>query len=127
MNYAKSRSNIAEERLIRVGITGTGAADPTRRAGPGVTVTRTAQGVYKYTFADNPGTFVGINGPCLRADTPSAVKDYSVSGDTYTSPTGSADGFIEVSVWDAAAAAVDLAAAQYLDLTFVFAAQSVIK
>lgn len=126
MNYSKSLSNIPEERLIRVGITGAGAATPTRRAGPGVTVTYTATGVYRYSFSDNPGTFVGIAGPCLRADTPSAVKGYSISGDTYVAPSGSTDGYIEVSVWDSSNAAVDLAAAQYLDLTFVFADQSVI-
>lgn len=127
MDFSPSRTSIAEERLIRVGITGTGAADPTRRAGPGVAVTRTAQGVYRYTFADNPGTFVGLAGnPALGADTPSGVKGYSVTRDTYTSPASGADGYIELSVWDASNAAVDLAAAQYMDVTFVFAHQSTI-
>lgn len=124
MNYSKSLSNIPEERLIRVGVTGATTSDPTRRAGPGVTVTRTAAGVLKYAFADNPGTFVAISGPCLRADTPSGVKGYSISGDTYIAPASGADGYIEVSIWDASNNAVDLTTVQYLDLTFVFAAQS---
>ncbi len=126
MNFSNSKSNIAEERLIRVGVTGTGAADPTRRAGPGVTVTRTAQGVLKYSFSDNPGTFVAVAGPCFSADTPADVKGYTATGDTYVAPASGVDAYIEVSLWDSTLAAVDLAAAQYLDITFVFAAQSVI-
>lgn len=126
MNYSESKSNIAEERLIRVGITGTGAADPTRRAGPGVTVTRTAEGVLKFAFAENPGTFVGVAGHAFRAATPSGVAGYTIAGDTYTAPSGSTDGYIEVSVYNASDALDDLEANQYLDITFAFAAQSVI-
>lgn len=125
-DFSKSRSNIAEERTVRVGITGTGAADPTRRAGHGVTVTRTGVGVFKYAFTGNPGTFVGIAGFAFRADAPAAVKGYSAAGGAYVPPAGSAKGNISVSIFDAANAAVELAAAQYLDITFVFAAQKVI-
>lgn len=126
MNYSNSKSSIAEERLIRVGVTGASTADPTRRAGPGVTVTRTAIGVLKYSFADNPGTFVGIAGHAFRADTPSGVAGFTISGDTYVAPSGSTDGYIEVSLWDSTFAAVDLTSVQYLDIAFAFAAQSVI-
>lgn len=124
MDFPPSRSNMPDERLYRVGLTGTGAAHPTRRAGAGVTVTRTAAGVFKFAFNDNPGTFVGIAGWTLRADTASGVKGYSLSAGAYTAPANSADGFISVSLWDASNAAVELAAAQYLDITFVFSTQS---
>lgn len=127
MNFAEGKSNISEERVVRVGLTGTGAADPTRRAGPGVTVTRTAVGVFRYTFADNPGTFVEIAGFMFRADAPAAVKNYSLTGGAYVAPASGAKGYLEVSLWTGAGAATELAAAQYLDITFVFAAQSVIK
>lgn len=123
-DFTKSLSNMPEERLFRVGLTGTGAANPTRRAGAGVTVTRTAAGVLKFSFNDNPGTFVGIAGWTLRADTMSGVKGYSLSGGAYTAPASSVDGYVSVSLWDASNAAVDLAAAQYLDITFVFSTQN---
>jgi len=116
------KTNIADERVYRTRILGTGAADPTKEAGPGVTVTWVATGRYKYTFANNPGTFVGVEAPVFGAATPSAVKGYSISHDTYDTTD---DVFsIELSLWDASNAAVDLAALQYLSASFVFSAQS---
>jgi hypothetical protein len=127
MSFNESKTNISEERLVRVGITGAATSDPTRRAGPGVVVTRTAIGVVRFTFADNPGTFVGIAGHAFRAVTPSGVKGYSISGGSYVAPASGARAYIEVSLWDASNAAVDLTNVQYLDVTFAFAAQSVIR
>lgn len=123
MSFSNSRSNVPEERLVRVGITGTGATDPTRRAGHDVTVTRTAEGVYKFAFAENLGTFVVIAGHAFRADTPTDVAGYTIAGDTYVAPSGSTDGYIEVTVVNASDAADDLEAAEYLDITFAFAAR----
>lgn len=127
MNFSEARTNISEERLVRVGITGASTSDPTRRVGPGVVVTRTAVGVVRITFTDNPGTFVGISGPTFGAVTPSGVKGYSISRGAYVAPASGARGYIEVSLWDASNAAVDLTSVQYLDLTVLFAAQTVIK
>lgn len=124
MQYANSLSNIAEERIIRVGLTGAGAAVPTVRVGQGVTMTRSGVGVYRITFADNPGTFLGIDGFSFRATAPAAVKNYSLTATGYTAPAAGARGFIELSVWSSAGAAVDLAAAQFLDVSVAFAAQS---
>jgi hypothetical protein len=62
MLYSEPKTNIAEERLIRVRILGTGAANPTKEIGQGVTVTRTSEGLYRFSFNENPGTFVGIGG-----------------------------------------------------------------
>jgi hypothetical protein len=121
-----TKSNIPEERLTRVGITGTGAADPTVRAGRGVTVARTGTGVYRYTFTKNPGTFVGISGPAFRADTASAVKGYTCTATPVTAATSTASAYIDVSIWNSSFAAANLEALQYLDITFVFAAQSTI-
>lgn len=121
MNFNPTRTNVPNERLVRVGITGNSTGTPTERVGGGVVVTRTAAGVFKYTFADNLGTFVGLAGAVLSAVTMSGVKGYSISGGAYTAPTGSTAGYIEVSVWDASNNAVDLTNVQYLDVTFVFA------
>lgn len=122
--FSPSLSNVPHERLFRVGITGASTADPTKRAGHGVTVTRTAIGVLRFSFDENPGTFVEIAGCALRAATPSGVKGYSVSGGTYVAPSGTTHGYIEVSIWDASNAAVDLTSVQYLDITFSFSEKS---
>jgi hypothetical protein len=119
-----TKTNIAEERITRVGITGTGAADATVRAGRGFTVTRQGVGVHRVTFAKNPGTFVGLAGAVFRADTASAVKGYTLTASPPVSSGGTQ--YIDISIWNSAFAAADLAAAQYLDVSFLFAAQSVI-
>jgi hypothetical protein len=122
-----SKTNMAEERLYPCRILGTGAADPTKEAGPGLTVTRSAEGVLKVAFAQNPGTFVGIRGYAFGAATPSAVKGHTMTRDTYTAPASGVGGYIEISVWDSTFAADDLEATEYLDVTFAFAEQSVIE
>lgn len=124
MQLNPSYTNITEERVRRCGITGTGAANPTVRAGPGITVTRQAAGVYRFSFTENPGVFVMIDGWALRADTMSGVKGYSISGGVYTKPAGTTKGYIDISIWDASNNAVDLAALQYLDIVFAFSNQS---
>ena len=120
-----SKSNIPEERLHRVRILGTGAAAPTLQAGNGITVTRTSEGLIKFTFAKNPGTFVGFSAN-FGAATPADVKGHTATRDTMVNTTSSADAYIEVAMYDSVFAVDDLEANEYLDLTFVFAAQSVI-
>ncbi len=126
MSFSESKTNMPEERIFRVGLTGTGAAVPTRRAGAGVTVTRTGVGVIRISFAKNPGKFVGVLGAVFSAATPSAVKGYTLTGGSYVAPAAGVKGYVEVSLWSSAFAAVDLAALQYVDLSIAFAAQSVI-
>jgi hypothetical protein len=127
MDFTVHRSSIAGESHIKVGLTGTGAAVPTLRAGNGITITRTAAAVYRVTFADNPGTWIGVVGCFLRAAAPAAVKNFSVTTGDYVPPAGNADGYIEISVWNGGGIATDLAAAQYLDITFAFSTLSRIK
>ncbi len=121
-----TKTNIPEERIYRVRILGTGAADPTKELGNGVTVTRTAEGVYKFSFDANPGAFVQVGGYIFGDTTPGDVKGHTLTRDTYTSPSGSTDGYVEVSVWDSTFAADDLDATEYLDISFVFAWSSVV-
>lgn len=121
MQFFEPKTSLAGERTVRTGITGTGADAPTKRYGQGITVSRTAQGVYKYTFPDNPGTLVGW-APGLGADTPADVKGYSVVRGALTSSSGVYS--VSVSVFDSSFAAVDLAAAQYLDASFTFCVNS---
>jgi hypothetical protein len=118
-------SNVTANRTYKCGIEGTGAADPTKRYGDGITVTRTAAGVYKFSFASHPGAFLDAWGS-LRADTPSGVKGYSISGDTFVAATSSANAYVEISLWDASNNAVDLADNQYLGVTFEFSEVSTV-
>lgn len=120
-----SKSNVVDERVYRVRILGTGAADPTKQIGRGVSVTRTAEGVYKFTFANNPGTFVNFY-PGLGAATPSAVKGHTVTRDTPVAATATTNAYIELSVWDSTFAADDLDATEYLDVTFVYSTNSAV-
>jgi hypothetical protein len=112
------RSSLVEDRRYGVGITGAGAANPTKRYGPNVTVTRTAAGVYKFQWSGYPGHFKGFRHG-LRADTPGNVKNFSVTG-----PAGLVDNAISLSVWNAAGTATDLAAGAYLDVEFEFTESS---
>jgi hypothetical protein len=127
MKFGEAKSNIEDDRIIRVGLTGASTSDPTKRAGPGVTVTRTAIGVYKFSFySEDPGTFVQIAGYMFGAVTPSGVKGYTATRGAYTAPSGSTPASLSVSLWDASFAAVDLTSVQYLDISFSFAQSSVI-
>lgn len=119
------KSNVLDERMYRVRILGTGAANPTKQIGHGVTVTRTAEGVYKFTFANNPGTFINFY-PGLGAATPGDVKGHTVTRDTPVAATATTNAYIELSVWDGAAAADDLDADEYLDVTFVYSTNSAV-
>lgn len=103
------------EYLIR--LLGTGASVPTEEVGSGVTISRTGAGVYKITWTDNPFTFVGVS-YCFGAATPSAVKGYTMTRDTFDTTSNVFS--LEVSVWDSTFTAADLAANQYLDLVVRF-------
>lgn len=111
-----ARSSEPEVTLHFTRILGTGAANPTKEVGAGITVTRTSEGLYKYTWRQNPGKFVNIVGHCFGDTTPGDVKAHTISRDTYSESTFS----IEVNVWDGSAATDDLDATEYLDVTFAF-------
>jgi hypothetical protein len=118
------KSNVPGGRRYSVGITGAATADPTKRYGDGVAVTRTAEGVLKFTFKSHPGYFKGFRWG-LGADTPGDVKGHTVTRDTFVAATASADAYIELSVWDSTFAADDLEATEYLDVEFEFSELSI--
>jgi hypothetical protein len=114
-------SSEPESYTVKVRMTGTGAAAPTKNCGKDITITRTAAGVYKLTFGESPGAFVGIDGDALQADTPGNVKNFSITWNVWNVTTKS----IELSLWNAAGAATDLAAAQYISAAISFKKTSV--
>lgn len=126
MQQFDTKTNVAGERLYQVRILGTGAANPTKEIGQGVTVTRTSEGLYRFSFNENPGTFVGIRGYCFGDTTPGDVKGHTLTRDTYVAPSGSTDGYIECNVWDSGFATDDLDATEYLDVTFAFSDSSAV-
>ena len=119
----KTKTNVADERIYRCRLLGVNGADPTKEFGPGLTVTRTSEGVYKFSFNDNPGTFIGIGGWCVGDTTPGDVKAYVLTRDTFVAPSGDTDAYIEVTLWDSGSAA-DIIDTEYLDISFVFSENS---
>ncbi len=117
--YPGTKSSIPDERIYRARILGVNNADPTEQLGQGVTITRTGEGAYKATFAENPGTFVGWS--CMfGADTPADLKGYTAVRDTFTAQSGTTLAFLEFVVYNSSFNAADIIAAQYADLVFVF-------
>lgn len=119
-----SLSSVPGERLYQLRVLGTGAADPTVEVGQGMTVARTGTGAYRITFTDGPGTFIGIAGYIFGAATPGDVKGQTLTRDTWTTPTSTADGFLDVAVWNSSFAADDLQATEYLDIRISFSVVS---
>jgi hypothetical protein len=96
---------------------GTGAAHPTVEVGPGeCTITRIGVGVFRIVWASNPGTFIGWSKD-LGAATPADVKGHTVVRDTYDADNRRLD----FSLFNAAEAADELQATEYLDFTVRFA------
>lgn len=117
-----SKTNVPSERVYRVRLLGANGTDPTKEFGPGVTVTRTNEGIYKFSFDANPGTFIGVGGYIFGDTTPGDVKAKILTRDTYTAPSGSTDGYVECHVFESGTLD-DIEATEYLDVSFVFAAQ----
>lgn len=113
-------STLMDDRRYVLGLTGTGAADATKRYGDNMSCVRQGVGVHRVSFLTHPGAlkafFCG-----LRATAPAALKGYTVTAGAYVAAAGNTPGYIEISIWDSAFAAADLAAAQFLELEFVFA------
>jgi hypothetical protein len=117
MDFYPDRSSEPELRTVEVRLLGTGASAPTKVYGKGITVARTGAGVYTLTFSASPGTYAGCL-PGLDATTPGDIKNHSVIC-TATSAT-----VITVNFYDAAAAARDLAAAEWINLSLKFKASN---
>lgn len=116
MDFSPIKVSVHEARLIPTRILGTGAANPTVEVGQRVTVARISAGLYRYTFGEGQGTFIGAM-PTIGAVTPSDVKSYTFIRDTYDTTNNQ----IDIAVFNASGTATDLAALQYLDVWFLFA------
>lgn len=115
MDFSPSRSSVHEDRVHKIRIQGTGAADPTVEVGQRVKVTHVTTGQYRITWSEAPGQFE-VASLDLGAANPADLKGYSVVRDTYDSTNLQIDFVVFNSSFNAA----DLAAAQFLDLTITF-------
>lgn len=109
------RATQPEVRQHIISMVGTGASAPTKLYGLGVTITRTSAGLYLLTWAESPGTFLGMTSG-LGADTPSALVGFTLVRDTYDATSRS----MEIRLTNTSDVATDLAAAQYIDLIVSF-------
>lgn len=110
-----------------VRLQGAGAADPTKEEGVGITATRTGTGVYRLTWTENPGRFLGA---CFTfgAATPADIAGHTAARDTWDSANFRLD-FTVFNNADAgtgaAPAATDLATDEYVDVLVFHARTSV--
>lgn len=116
MGLNPGKTSVHEERTYRLRLLGTGAADPTVEVGQGITADETATGVYLLTWKYAPGVFVGWHYG-FGAVTPADLKGYTAVRDTYDTTNLQ----LEVRIYNASGTLADLAAAQYIDITVVFA------
>lgn len=117
------RTKTPELIAIVARILGTGASNPTNEFGEGVTITRNGGvGLLRATFAENNGKFMGATAdimPNTLAATTARVVEWDFDSYTGSSPY-TLDGMIVDVGINGAPAAIDLAAAQRLFLTFWF-------
>lgn len=98
---------------ILVKFEGNGGASPTNKPfGSGVTVTWVSTGIYRLTFSDAQGQYVGCSAPGISDTAPAGVAGFTahVDEDSYTAATRQLD----VHVYNASQALADLPATSFL-------------
>lgn len=112
LNAYPLRSSEPDTVVCPVLIEGAGAANPTKHEGKGVTVTWVSTGIYRYTFSDHQGKFIGAPAPGISDTVVAGVAGFTghVDQDSYTA-AGKA---VDVHVYNAAQALADLPATSYM-------------
>lgn len=118
-DFSGGRSTVHNERVYRLRLLGTGAANPTVEVGQRVTVAWVSTGLYRLTWGEGPGTFIGWHYG-LGAATTGDLKGYTAVRDTYDTTNHQLD----VAVYNSSFTLADLAANQYIDVAIVFAESS---
>lgn len=121
MKYFDDETSEPYLRRVEVRLAGAGANAPTKLLGQSITVGRSGQGVYTLTLREPEGTYAGHSGVALEANTPGNLKNHSVVLGAYNAATRS----ITVNLFDAAGAAHDLAADEFLTFALRFKQRSV--
>lgn len=113
-NTFGARTTIVDDTVHIVRAVG-GSAAVTKVTGYGLAVTRTSTGLYKLTWSENPGIFVGYTWG-LSATTLVEVAGFSVVAGVYNSTAFT----LAFSVYNASNAVADLAALNWIDLVVRF-------
>lgn len=112
------KSNQPTERDFVLQFVG-GTAAVTKVYGNGISIAYVSTGLVDVTWSANqekPGTFVSLKSFGFRATTAANVKGYSAHTGDYNTSTRT----VRVSLYDGSNNLVDLAAAQWVTLTFLF-------
>lgn len=105
LNPVRSPSAEVQHQVVRAeGATG----DVAKVTGPGVDVTRTGTGVYRLTWAEDPGNILGVT-VGLQADVPADLAGYSAVTDIYDADSK----VLDVYVFDESFAPEDLAVGEF--------------
>lgn len=115
MQFYPAGHGVQQLRKYYVRLLGVNGSLTTQEAN-GMTLTRTGEGAYLITWADNPFQFVGGNFAFI-ATTPADLKGYTVVFGDYSSSAKT----LAFEVYDSSFAAADLIAAQRLSLELTFA------
>ncbi len=117
MQFYDSKSSASGERNYRIRILGVNDASPTNELGQGTVVTRTGEGAYLITWANNPGYFVGWDLE-FGATVPGDLKGYTAVRGVYSTTS---DVFtLAFVVYNSSFSAADLIALQWADICVTF-------
>lgn len=99
--------SLPSRRIDFVGILGTGASNPTKEVGEGVTVTRVSTGLYRFTFAEHVGTYEGAFTQFAKNTVAAGDgKNITVDHNSYTASGRALDIYVEDSGTEAVAPAL---------------------
>jgi len=118
----EDRTTIPESRKYTARILGVDNANPTNQLGLGMVLTRTGEGAYRITWANNPGQFVGWRYG-FGAAVPADLKGYTAVRAVYDAANRQLD-FV---VYNSLFAAADLIANQFMDLEIEFSEAAKIR
>lgn len=113
--FFPSKETVQELRTYHIRLVGANGANPTVQEGSGVTVTRTSEGLYKITWAENPFQFIGCGhsfGSLIMTD----MADYTFVRGLYSSTLFT----LAFSIIKQNGSVEDLIVDQYLDIQVHF-------
>ena len=113
--FYPNRGTIQEARTYHIRLLGVNGANPTKQEGEGVTVTRTSEGLYKITWAENPFQFIGCS-HSFGSVTMDDMVDYTFVRGVYSSTAFT----LAFSTYKQNGTVEDLVANQFLDIQVHF-------
>ena len=115
--FYPARQVVQEVRVYHLRLLGVNGAAPTKQEGEGVTVTRTSEGLYKITWAENPFQFIGFHAN-FGSLTMDDLVDYTCVRGVYNSTAYT----LAFSTYKQNGTVEDIVADQYLDIVIYFSA-----